>query len=127
LARRLAARRQPPGPVFEVHVFLATAEARDSVAAGCAAGERHALLVFSRQAEGEAPDEPAARKGASAAGWKAIRIERSRRLSATAVPEEEVLRAAFREALRDGVAVVAHRRSEDRKPGPATARAALRK
>jgi len=110
-----------------VHVFLATAEARDSVAAGCAAGERHALLIFSRQAEGEAPDEPAARKGASTAGWKAIRIERSRRLPATAVPEEERAIAAFREALREGVSVVAHRRSEDRPAGPGVARAGLRK
>ena len=102
-------------------MFLATAEARDSVASGCPAGERHALLIFSRQPEGEAPDEPLARKGASNAGWKSIRIERSRRLPATAVPEDEILRAAFREALRDGVSVVAHRRSEDRSAGAATA------
>jgi len=103
-------------PIFDVHVFLATAQAKDSVAAGCRAGEVHSLLIFCRQDEGEAADERLARKSASSAGWKSIRIERSKRLPVTAEPQEEVLRAAFREALRDGSAVVAHRRQEGREP-----------
>ena len=94
-------------------MFLATAEARDRAASGCAAGERHALLIFSRQAEGATPDAPLARRGASAAGWKSIRIERSRRLPVTAAPQEPVLKAAFAEALRDGCSVVAYRSPEE--------------
>lgn len=104
-------------PVFEVHVFLATGTAKDSKGAGCVAGERHSLLIFSRQPEGEQPDERLARKGASATGWTAIRIERSKRLSVTVQPQEPVLREAFAEALKDGFSVVAHRRQEDRAPG----------
>jgi len=106
---------------IELHVFLGTAEARDSVASGCAVGERHSLLVFSRQPEGEAPDEALARKGASAAGWKNIRLERSKRLPVTAEPQDEVLRSAFREALKEGCSVVAHRRKVDRGPNVASA------
>ena len=99
---------------FDVHVFLATACAKDSVAAGCRAGEVHGLLIFCRQPEGEEADERLARKSASAAGWKSIRIERSKRLPVTAEPQEDSLRAAFREALKDGFSVVAHRRQEGR-------------
>jgi len=115
------ARKPPSGILYEVHVHLATAEAKDSVAAGCRAGEVHGLLVFCRQPEGEAPDERLARKSASAAGWKGIRIERSKRLAVTASPQEETLAAAFREALRDGFSVVAHRRAEGRLPAKAAA------
>ena len=107
-------KRIAKAPVFDVHVFLATAEARDSIASGCHAGELHGLLIFCRQPEGEEADERLARKGASASGWKGIRIERSTRLPVTAVPEDEVLRSAFREALREGFSVVAHRRQEGR-------------
>ena len=110
---------------FDVHVFLATACARDSVAAGCPKGERHSLLIFCRQPEGEAPDEQLARRGASTAGWREIRLERAKRLPVNAVPQDPVLRAAFQEALKDGVSVVAHRRSEDRPA--AVADAALRR
>jgi hypothetical protein len=106
--------RLPPAQVFDVHVFLATAAAKDGVAAGCRAGEVHSLLIFCRQPENEAADERLARKSASAAGWKSIKIERSKRLPVTAEPEDETLRAAFREALRDGFSVVAHRRQEGR-------------
>lgn len=103
---------------FELHVFLATAEARNFEAAGCAPGERHSLLIFCRQPEGEEGDQPLARKSASAAGWTAIKLERSKCLPVTAVPEQAVLRDAFNEALKEGFAVVAHRRSEDRAPTP---------
>src|SRR5213075_190899 len=107
----LAKKRGVPAmPVYELHIFLATAAAKDSYAAGCEPGERHSLLIFCRQAEGEDPDERQARKCASAAGWTAIKVERSKRLPVTAVPQEQVLRDAFREALKDGFAVLAHRR-----------------
>jgi hypothetical protein len=108
-------------PVFEVHVFLGTATAKNSKDSGCVEGERHALLIFCRQPEGEAADEPLARKSASAAGWTAIKLERSKRLPVTARPEEAVLRAAFADALKEGFSVVAHRRQEGR---PEDARAA---
>src|SRR4029079_9186907 len=101
---------------YELHVFLATACSKDSVAAGCRAGEVHGLLIFCRQLEGEEAEERLARKSASAAGWKGIRIERSKRLPVTAEPHEEVLRGAFREALREGFSVLAHRRQEGRQP-----------
>ena len=115
IARRKAVARTR---AFELHVFLATAEAKNSEAAGCAPGERHSLLIFCRQPEGEEGDRPLARKSASAAGWTAIKLERSKCLPVTAVPEEAVLREAFNEALKEGFAVLAHRRREDRSPLP---------
>ena len=110
-------KRTAHAPLFEVHVFLATGTAKDSNGAGCVAGERHSLLIFARQPEGEAADERLARKGASATGWTAVKLERSKRLPVTARPQEPVLREAFDEALRDGYSIVAHRRQEDRAPG----------
>jgi hypothetical protein len=101
--------------VTEVHVFVATAAAKDDdAAAGLRKGDRHSLLIFCRQPEGEAPDERLARKSASASGWSEIRLERSKRLAVTAVPQDAVLRAAFNDALKEGFAVVAHRRREGR-------------
>ena len=41
------------GP-FDVHVFLGTGTAKRGNEGGCKAGERHSLLVFSRQPAGEA-------------------------------------------------------------------------
>lgn len=99
---------------FEVHVFLASGEAKKSNEAGCKAGERHSLLVFCRQPEGQEADERLARKSAAAAGWTAVKLERSKRLPVTAVPQEPVLRDAFNDALAEGFAVVAHRRQEGR-------------
>src|SRR6185369_6222892 len=105
--RAVAKKRMAPVEVFEIHVFLAAAVAKDSIAAGCPAGERHSLLIFSRQPEGEEPDARLARKSASAAGWSSIKLERSKRMPVTAALQEAVLRTAFREALKDGSSVVA--------------------
>jgi hypothetical protein len=99
---------RPAETLHEVHVFLGTAVRKDDADLQWAPGKRYSLLIFSRQPEGEAPDEPLARKSASAAGWTGIKLERSKRLPVTAVPESEALRAAFREALSDGASVVAH-------------------
>jgi len=99
---------RPAGLVFDIHVFLASAVRKDGPEIEWTPGARYSLLILSRQPEGEAPDEPLARKSASAAGWTSIRLERSRRLPITATPEGEALRAAFREAVTDGTSVVAY-------------------
>jgi hypothetical protein len=100
--------------VFEMHVFLAVGEAKAKNEAGCKAGEAHSLLIFSRQPAGSAADEPLARKGAAFAGWKHVKLERSRRLDA--IPQEPTLRAAYEDALELGCSVVADRRALKR-PG----------
>ena len=96
-----------PAPV-EIHVFLGAAEAKEAAGIEWRPGARYSLLIMLRQPEGEAPDEAAARKAASAAGWTGIKLERSKRLPVTAVPEGEALRGAFREALKDGSSIVAY-------------------
>jgi len=95
--------------LFELHLFLATATAKEAAGQEWTAGAEYALLILARQPEGEAPDEALARRSASAAGWTAIKLERSRRLPASAVPEGEAMRGAFREALAEGSAIVAYR------------------
>jgi len=99
-------------PVFELHVFLATGVAEGVKAAGGAAsaGKRYSLLIFSRQAEGTAADKRRAREGAASAGWKEIKLERSKVIPAREAPADPTLKAAFDEALRDGCAVVAYRK-----------------
>jgi len=93
----------------EVHVFLGAAEAKEATGIEWKPGERYSLLIMVRQPEGQAPDETLARKSASAAGWTSIKLERSKRLPVTAVPEGDVLRGAFHDALKDGSAIVAYR------------------
>ena len=104
----MKAKPRPAGLAFEVHVFLAAAVRKDGPEIEWTPGGRYSLLILSRQPEGEAPNEPLARKSASAAGWTNIKLERSRRLPVTAVPEGEALRAAFREAVTQGTSVVAY-------------------
>jgi hypothetical protein len=93
----------------DVHVFLATGAATKANGADYRAGERYSLLIFSRQPIGENPDRQRAGKGATAAGWKDVKLERSRRLPSGATPGDPVLREAFGEALAEGSAVVAYK------------------
>ena len=91
-----------------MHVFLGTAIAKEAAGLEWTPGALYSLLILSRQREGEAPDEALARKSASAAGWTGIKLERSKRLPATAALESEALRGAFRDALSEGSSVVAY-------------------
>src|SRR5258708_27260258 len=87
---------------FDVPVFLATGAATEANGADYRAGERYSLLIFSRQPIGEKPNLQLAGKGAAAAGWKDLKLERSRRLPSGAAPGDPVLREAFGEALAQG-------------------------
>jgi hypothetical protein len=106
-AGRVAARGKKR--VFEMHVWLAVGEAKAKNDAGFREGQKHSLLVFIRQPSGGAADEALARKGAAFAGWKHVKLERSRHLEA--VPQEPTLRAAYEDALALGCSVVADRRA----------------
>ena len=89
-------------------MFLGVAVAKEAAGLEWTAGARYSLLILVRQPAGQAPDEALARKSASAAGWTGIKLERSKRLPVTAVPESEALRSALREALSAGSAVIAY-------------------
>jgi hypothetical protein len=93
-------------PAYELHVFLATGVA--AAGSGARTGKRYSLLIFSRQVQGKAADERRAREGAATAGWKAVKLERSKLLPADTPPADAMLRAAFDDALRDGCAVLAY-------------------
>ena len=103
--------------MHDVLVFLATGEAKAKNDFGCREGDLHSLLIFSRQPAGTEPDEALARRGAAFAGWKHVKLERSRRLQA--IPPEPTLRAAYEDALELGSSVVADRRAltPARRPG----------
>jgi hypothetical protein len=101
--------------VFEVHVFLGTGTAQAGNDGGCKPGARHSLLIFSRQPEGQTPDEAHASESAASAGWTHVKVERSMRLSPGSMPSEATLRDAFRDALALGCTVVADRRALDSK------------
>ncbi len=113
--------------VYDLHVFLATGEAKAKNDFGCREGDLHSLLIFSRQAAGASADEALARKGAAFAGWKRIKLERSRRLEA--MPPEPTLRSACEDALELGCSVVADRRAllPARRPGKRDRRGKERK
>ncbi|HYD57358.1 MAG TPA: hypothetical protein VEB41_10670 [Burkholderiales bacterium] len=95
--------------MYEVYAFLAIGEAKAKNEVGCKAGELHSLLVLSRQPAGGEADVALARKGAAFAGWKHVKLERSRRLEG--VPAEATLRAAYDDALALGCSVLADRRA----------------
>src|SRR3954471_18843220 len=98
-----------PAGAFDVHAFLATGVATKASGADYRAGKRYSLLVFCRQPIGEKPNPQLAGKGAAAAGWKDLELERSRRLPSGAAPADPVLREACGEALAEGSSVVAYR------------------
>lgn len=95
--------------VYHVHVFLATGEAKSKNEVGCRAGELHSLLIFSRQPAGAPADQALARRGAAFAGWKHVKLERSRRVEA--VPADPDVKAAYGDALELGCSVLADRRA----------------
>jgi len=94
---------------FDVHVFLATGAATKANGADYRAGERYSLLIFSRQPIGEKANGKLASKGAAAAGWKEVNLERSKRLPSREAPADAILREAFGDALSEGCSVVAYR------------------
>lgn len=94
----------------ELHVFLASGIATAASGKACAPGKRYSLLVFSRQPTGREADKRLAREGAASAGWKEVKLERSKVLPAGAAPADPVLKAAFDDALLDGCAVVAYKK-----------------
>ena len=94
----------------EMHVFLASGVATAASGSGCAPGKRYSLLIFSRQPAGQEANKRRAREGAGSAGWKDVKLERSKVLPATAAPGDATLEAAFADALKDGCAVVAYRK-----------------
>lgn len=123
--RKEAARKGAPAAkaaaAFDVHVFLATGAATKASGPDWRAGERYSLLIFSRQPIGERPDPKRASEGAAAAGWKDLKLERSKRLPSGSSPADAILQEAFGDALAQGCSVVAHRRSTARDsgtPGP---------
>ena len=109
-AAKRAETKQASGEAPELHVFLASGVATASSGAGCARGKRYSLLIFSRQPAGQEANKRLAREGAGTAGWKEVKLERSKVLPATAAPGEATLRAAFADALADGCAVVAYKK-----------------
>jgi len=94
---------------FDVHVFLATGAATKANSADYRVGERYSLLIFCRQPIGEKANGKLASKGAAAAGWKEVNLERSKRLASREAPADAILREAFRDALSEGCSVVAYR------------------
>ena len=91
-----------------MHVFLASGAATKANGADYRAGSRYSLLIFSRQPIGQKPNRPLAGKGAAAAGWKEVNLERSKRLPSGAAPADAILRDAFADALAEGCSVVAY-------------------
>jgi hypothetical protein len=113
IGRKGAPAAKPAG-AFDVHVFLASGAATKASGADWRAGERYSLLIFSRQPIGERANLKLASEGAAAAGWKDVKLERSKRLPSGASPADATLQEAFGDALSIGCSVVAHRRSTAR-------------
>ena len=109
-AAKRAKGNEPSAEALEMHVFLASGVATASSGPGCARGKRYSLLIFSRQPAGQAANKRLARDGAGSAGWKEVKLERSKVLPASAALGEATLKAAFADALKDGCAVVAYKK-----------------
>jgi len=63
--------------VYEVHIFAATASATDTNIGPYRTGDRHAMLILSRQLAGTEHDWSQAELGAAEAGWTDFRFTRA--------------------------------------------------
>jgi hypothetical protein len=95
--------------MHEVHVFVATATAGPGNGYGYAAGDRHALVIFSRQHPGSDHDCGAAEDRAQALAWREVALHRA----CTLTPEkldgmDQLLVDCYREAREHGSAVLAY-------------------
>ena len=96
--------------MYEVHIFAATASATDTNIGPYRTGDRHAMLILSRQLAGTEHDWSQAELGAAEAGWTDFRFTRAGTLSAENLNgKDHHFVEAYERAMFGGYGVVVYR------------------
>jgi hypothetical protein len=102
--------------MYEVHLFNGSAVATSACSGAYRPGDRHAVLVFLRQAQGTEHDWDVAEGELNSAGWTQVRFTRGGTVAAENLTgSADYLQGAFEEAARNGFGFVVYEKpmSED--------------
>jgi hypothetical protein len=94
--------------MYEIHLFLGIATAGVENQFGYPFGERHAMLVFSRQPVGTDSDWELAASHLDGSDWTEIEWERATIIDAPSPNTHPTTQAAYDDALAKGSAIIAY-------------------
>jgi hypothetical protein len=94
--------------MYEIHLFLGTASAGKENKFAYAPGERHAVLVFSRQPIGTEHDWQFAASHLEGAGWTHIELQRAKNMDAPNLNTDPTFSTAYEKALAQGGTVIVY-------------------
>jgi hypothetical protein len=96
--------------MYEVHIFEAEASVTDANVGPYCIGNRHAMLIFSRQAVGTEHDWQAAEENTRKSGWGDFSFQRAGTLIAENLNgKSSEFREAFEHALSQGCGIIVYR------------------
>jgi hypothetical protein len=94
--------------MYEIGLFLGIAEVSEGNQLGYPIGERHALVVFSRQPEGSEPDWNLAKSHMQRCGWSDVEFEKASTLDPSALDLEPSARSSYDAAMINGSAIIVY-------------------
>jgi hypothetical protein len=92
--------------MYDVNLFFGTAAAMAGNQHSYPVGERHALLVFSRQPKGTEPDWLAAESIVTSKGWLDVQLQQASTVDPSTLDVEPDARPSYEQALTDGWALI---------------------
>jgi hypothetical protein len=92
--------------MYDVNMFFGTAAAMAGNEHSYPAGERHALLVFSRQLNGTEPDWSLAESVATNKGWFDVQLNQASVVDPSALDVEPNARLSYEQAMTEGWALI---------------------
>jgi hypothetical protein len=92
--------------MYEVNLFMGTGAALDANQDAYPAGERHALLIFSRQPQGTEPDWAAAEAIVTSKGWCDVQLQEGSLVNPHMLDSDPDARPCYEQALVHGWALI---------------------
>lgn len=90
----------------EVQMFLGEASAGRNNPQGYPVGERHSIIVFSRQAKGAEPDWAAATDYVEKGGWLAVDLQKAAAVDPSTLERNVDGKRAYNEAMMNGRSMI---------------------
>ena len=94
--------------MYEIQLFLATGTASDDNQFGYPAGERHALLIFSREVAGSQSNWSSAETQALEGGWFDLELQMASVVDPATLDQTDGGRASYEHALVHGAAIIVY-------------------
>ena len=92
--------------MYEIHLFLGIAAAREASKCGFSVGKRHAVLVFFRQPIGSDHYWNLAESCLEDAGWTQVALQKASTVDRSTLETEPTARSAYEDAMARGSAIL---------------------